>query len=189
MSPLISPEYTEENRKLHERAGYGSSGHYWLGHVLELADIIGAKSVLDYGAGKATLGPYVQRYGLDYLPYDPATYPEVPKGKFDLVVCLDVLEHLEPEARFDVIEHIGQITGKLFLCVVNTRPSSKVLSDGRNAHLIQEDWSLWKRHLHKGVFRTVRIRQHAETFEFVGQARPPGGITPEQRSKIRGEPT
>lgn len=185
---VISKGYRKQNEELHEAKGYGSSGHLWLGHILEIADATGARSVLDYGAGKATLGPYIERYGLSYTPYDPATHPAMPTGLFDLVVCLDVLEHIEPDMLDTVLRHMYSLTGGVLFAVVSTRPSSKTLSDGRNAHLITEEWPFWRQHLHDGPYwRGVRTREHHDHFSYVGRAMAPRGIPKSAIQKLRGK--
>ena len=184
---LISPTYRKQNEGLHERKGYGSSGHLWLGHVLEIAEAIGAETILDYGAGKGTLGHYVDRFGLKYQAYDPVTFPKKPEGVFDLVVCLDVLEHIEPDCLDAVLDHMLSLTGMAVFCVVNTRASSKVLEDGRNAHLIQHDWYWWKNHLLKrSRWQCERIRQQSETFDFIGSPRVRGGLSKPQKHRLMG---
>lgn len=174
MSDLITDHYRTENKVLHEKPGYGSSGHLWLGHVAELMDRASCNSLLDYGCGKATLGPWIKRLGWKYAAYDPATHPKLPVGKHDMVVALDVLEHIEPRLVQEVLGHIAAHTGKLFFANVCTRPSSKTLSDGRNAHLIVQGYSWWKDQLTRH-FKPVRSRQNSEGFEFVGTPQQ-GGI-------------
>lgn len=184
----ISNGYQKEQRDLHE-GPYGSSGHYWLGHVLELCDIFDCKSVLDYGAGKGTLRPYLERYGIDYTPYDPATFPKKPKGQYDLTVCLDVLEHIEPDRVEAVMSEIHSHTAKVFFAVVSTRPSSKDLKDGRNAHLIQQPYEWWRdNHFSKG-WKGGRTRQREGEFEvtFIRAPSPNGvRILRDQINKLRG---
>jgi 2-polyprenyl-3-methyl-5-hydroxy-6-metoxy-1,4-benzoquinol methylase len=64
----------------------------------------------------------------------------------DVVVCTDVLEHIEPEKLDAVLDHILRLTGYFAHLVISTRPANAVLPDGRNAHLIVEtpDWWLEK---------------------------------------------
>jgi len=189
MTDRITDSYTTENRILHEKAGYGSSGHLWLGHVVEIAQAVNARSLIDYGAGKGTLGPYLEPFGIKYIPYDPATFPEVPKEPADMLVCLDVLEHIEPRSLATVLEHMHSLTRKVVFANVCTRASSKTLMDGRNAHLIVKDWQWWKQHLHRGTtYRMIRLRQHAETFDFVGKPIGPGKepLSPDQIKRLKG---
>lgn len=61
----------------------------------------------------------------------------------DLVVCSDVLEHIEMECLIDVIADLRSLTKKVLFVDVATRPAKKVLADGRNAHLIQKDGAWW----------------------------------------------
>lgn len=184
----ISPAYLDEQRRLHD-APYGSSAHYWLGHVLELCEIFEIRTVLDYGAGKGTLGPYLTRFGIEYTPYDPATFPKRPEGFHDLTVCLDVLEHVEEAYLNNVFEDIRNHTGKVFFSNVATRPSTKVLSDGRNAHLIQKDYEWWRPRFKDGWIGG-RTRQHPGAFDVVVIRKPPpSGYQPvprEQIDRLRG---
>lgn len=187
---MISDTYRKQNRQLHDKPGYGSSGHYWLGHILELADIVNARSLIDFGAGKGTLGPYVTKYGLKYIPYDPVTFPTLPKHPADMVVCLDVLEHIEPEHLDDVLTTMHRLTGTVFFANVSTRESTKVLDDCRNAHLIVEDYEWWKPQLMRGAnrWRSLRVRQHHDSFEFVGRpTHAASGIQRHHIQRIRGK--
>lgn len=166
MPKTISKGYALENGRLHEvNPSYGASGHLWLGHIVEIARLSGAKTLLDYGCGKATLRDYVEPHGLSYTGYDPATYPERPRKEFDLVVALDVLEHIEPEHLDAVVLDLMRYCKLLMFAVVSTRPSGKSLSDGRNAHLIQKDWGWWKMKLiRSNAFRSVWVRQTEDHF-------------------------
>ena len=80
---------------------------------------------------------------MDYRPYDPA-FPEYGKAvSADLVCCIDVLEHIEPELLDNVLDELGAITTRYGLYSIHTGPAIKVLADGRNAHLTQKPSSWW----------------------------------------------
>ena len=140
---LISPAYRTLNRQLHEaRSDYGKSGARWAGSIAQIADKIGAASILDYGAGKGTLARALE--GRAIRQYDPAVPGiDAPPEPADLVACTDVLEHIEPECLDSVLDHLRGLTRRVLFAVVATRPAKKTLPDGRNAHLIQEPVEWW----------------------------------------------
>lgn len=145
---LISPAYRQEQRLLHARPnGYGGKGNKWAEAVAGLVDRYRATSVLDYGCGQGTLGAALrarQILALRVDEYDPAIPGKDGLPLFaDLVVCTDVLEHIEPDRLASVLAHIHMLTRRAALLVVATRPSGKVLTDGRNAHLILENGAWW----------------------------------------------
>lgn len=146
---LISPAYAELNRQLHEsNPKYGVSGAKWAGHIQQFADdIVNSRDILDYGCGKRSLQDAL---GFDIRNYDPALsgFDSRPEPA-DIVVCTDVLEHIEPECLDAVLEDLRRVTKKLGFYTVATRPAIKFLADGRNAHLIQKDARWWLEQLWK----------------------------------------
>lgn len=60
-----------------------------------------------------------------------------------MVACIDVLEHIEPAFLEAVLDDLCRLTEAILFATVDTGPAVKVLSDGRNAHLIQEPMSWW----------------------------------------------
>jgi hypothetical protein len=143
---LISEEYRRLNEKLHEdRPDYGTSGHRWVVPVRELAREMGATSILDYGCGKRTLE---RELGFAINNYDPAVEGlDAAPEPADLVVCTDVLEHIEPECLEDVLDDLQRVTKGFGFFNIATRPAVKTLADGRNAHLIVEKARWWLEHL------------------------------------------
>ena len=142
---MISDEYRRMNHELHAtRPTYGAGGHRWADFVRPACEKH-IWDVLDYGCGKGTLS---QALGNSLSEYDPS----IP-GKSDapeprrLVICTDVLEHIEPDYLEDVLRDIRRCTLKEALLVVATRPANKSLPDGRNAHLILEDWDWWEKRI------------------------------------------
>ena len=139
---LITKEYRELNRQLHDdRPSYGAAGHKWAFMVSALCRSLKTHDVLDYGAGKGTLS---KALGFDISEYDPCL-PEIsllPKPA-DIVVCTDVLEHIEPDCLEYVLRHIHILTKRRALLVISTRPAHKNLPDGRNAHLLVYGREWW----------------------------------------------
>lgn len=138
---LISENYRAQNRHLHESPSFGITSRHWIDAVQKLREEYSASSILDYGCGKgllkAALGDIVAEYdpaieGKDTIP-SPA----------DLVVCIDVLEHIEPECIASVLIDLRRCTKKAALMTIATRPAKRILSDGRNAHLIQKPYTWW----------------------------------------------
>lgn len=147
--PLISPEYLEQNRQLHERDGFfGSRSARHLEAVKLLCDFVGSKNVLDYGCGKGSLVNALLDAGYDAKGYDPAieAYSEPPEPA-DVVVCTDVLEHIEPERLNDVLDELQRLTKKAAFLLVSTSVAKRTLPDGRNAHLIVKHSNWWLFHL------------------------------------------
>ena len=147
---LITPYYKEQNTELHRlRSDYGANGHRYASQIRELAQAMSAETILDYGCGKGTLADALE--GFAVRNYDPA-FPDwaSPPPPCDLVVCGDVLEHIEPECLDAVLDDLKRVTKRCLFATIATRPAKKSLPDGRNAHLIQEqlDWwlpKLWTR--------------------------------------------
>jgi SAM-dependent methyltransferase len=135
---LISDEYRKLNRQLHKQnPGYGG-GHKWAEYIHSIAE----GEVLDYGCGKGKLKKMLP--DLDIREYDPAIpgKEDMPEPA-DLVVCNDVLEHVEPEYLDNVLNHLISLTKKRLLLVIACRPGKKVLPDGRLAHRIVENEEWW----------------------------------------------
>ena len=54
-----------------------------------------------------------------------------------------MLEHIEIDLLDNVLDELRSITPNLGFFSIHTGPAIKVLSDGRNAHLIQKPSSWW----------------------------------------------
>jgi hypothetical protein len=149
---LISPEYIDQYRELHRRRDdYGGTGGKWMTTVLALIMQSGFKSALDYGCGKAALWAAIVEYlpsNFSWQNYDPCMEEyEDPPRPADLVICTDVLEHIEPDCLDHVLDDLARCTKKEILFNVATRPADNRLPNGQNAHLIQEPISWWWPHL------------------------------------------
>ena len=153
---MITDNYKELNRKLHEAdPHYGTSGHKYAEPVRELS-MYGRLGILDYGAGKCTLSKVL---GPAYrvTNYDPCvpgldTRPE----PHDVVVCTDVMEHIEPEFVDSVLSDIRALTKQAAFFSIAIRPARKTLEDGRNAHVSLKTIPEWKELITKAGFTIVK---------------------------------
>ena len=142
---LITEDYIAQNKALHVVSlEYGTGSIRWVDQVTKLCETIGTKDVLDYGCGKAALVYRMRDEGYSVQGYDPALEPFAGRPEpADVVVCTDVLEHIEPDCINAVLDDLRDLTKKAAFFVVSTRPARKVLPDGRNAHLIQAHSNQW----------------------------------------------
>jgi len=145
---LISAEYAELNRRLHhDNLAYGVGGGNHAPTVLKLAESIKSHSILDYGCGKGYLAKAIPFPIWEYDPAIPGK-DESPRPA-ELVVCTDVLEHIEPDRLMFVLDDLRRCIKQIGYFVIHTGPAVKTLADGRNAHLIQRDKGWWTKKLRK----------------------------------------
>jgi len=152
---------------LHATGSYGVAARKYGGLVSDLVDGSHAKTLLDYGCGSKRSLASVLDCDVLYQGYDPGV-PEFAKDPdpADLVVCIDVLEHIEPECLEDVLAHLASKCLHLAFVTIHTGPAVKVLSDGRNAHLIQEGEAWWLPRLMKH-FRLIKFQARQSGFEIL----------------------
>lgn len=152
---LISADYVQLNRQLHrENLAYGVGGDRYAQTVLKLTAALKTKNVLDYGCGKGRLG---RALPFQIAEYDPAvTGKEESPKPADIVICTDVLEHVEPEKLLYVLGDLRRCIQQVGYFVIHTGPSMKSLADGRNTHLIQQPKAWWEEKL-DGLFHVGQI--------------------------------
>jgi len=167
----ISPGYLEQNRKLHESGYYGISGARWAHPVRQLCEQLGTRDVLDYGCGQRTLE---KSLGFPIHNYDPCIAGlDAPPEPADIVVCTDVLEHIEPDCLDEVLDDLRRVTRRAGFFLIATRPAQKFLPDGRNAHLIQQGPEWWLPRLEQR-FRIGQYQPFTGEFGVIVRALAPG---------------
>ncbi|MBT3553649.1 MAG: class I SAM-dependent methyltransferase [Rhodospirillaceae bacterium] len=169
-----SPRYREliglyqtlhvEGDKLHDiPAEQTFDGQSLVGHVVTIAQLVAdfrVQTVLDYGSGKAQgydnwkgkrSGEPVTGlkaiWGVDAITlYDPGYAPnsKLPTGKFDLVICTDVLEHCPEEDIPWIVGEIFGLSERFVFCTVATYPAKKHLPNGENAHITLKPTAWWQ---------------------------------------------
>lgn len=172
---LISDGYRAQLRDKHASyTTFGTGGHRLAKLVHSVAERYEVRTILDYGCGKGTLktvltdefsAPY------DVLEYDPAVPGKEQKPlRADLVVCGDVMEHVEPDYLGAVLDDIRNTARLGVIFVVAVCPAKKTLADGRNAHLIVEPIDWWLHHL-IARWDTRRVEHAEKAFLYVGESR------------------
>ena len=138
----LTDEYKEQQKELHEsNKNYGTSSFIYKSHILGVIDFFKPKNVLDYGCGKGLSKQFIDT---PLTLYDPCIKGlDSDPDSADLVICTDVLEHIEPECLDDVLDHLQKLTDLAGFFSIHTGPAIKILSDGRNAHLIQQEYNWW----------------------------------------------
>jgi hypothetical protein len=145
-SALISPEYQAQQQWMHENTEYGVASIKYAPLVSEIIERLEISHLLDYGCGaKMNLAKHLKCKGkLTYQGYDPGV-PELSGDPVpaQMVACIDVLEHIEPEFLDNVLDHLLSLTEAVAFLTVHTGPAGKILPDGRNAHINQQPMGWW----------------------------------------------
>jgi hypothetical protein len=155
----IPPEQTFPGRSLPKQAP----------HIKRLVKATGAKSILDYGSGKGQqywpLRSMDPAEGVEYPDiksywgvqaiqcYDPGYQPfmQLPAGKFDGVICTDVLEHCPEE---DIPWILGELFGyatRFVFANVACFPARKRLPSGGNAHCTIRPVKWWEEQVERAA--------------------------------------
>jgi hypothetical protein len=159
----------EMYREAHRRGGW-FHGTAIRGHIEDIGRVIqetGSKTLLDYGCGKAVY--YVQnkvhhQWGVTPTFYEPGIekWAKKPEGKFDGVVCTDVLEHvLEPEKVLK--EVIGYAEKFCYLAIsCQHSPPTKKLPDGTALHISVHPPSWWRERIEPYKHIRIEVRFDVE---------------------------
>lgn len=108
-----------------------------------------ARTLLDYGSGKGKLhsgGLMHQRWNVEAITcYDPAYAPNavLPAGRFDGVLCTDVLEHCPHEDMEWIVGELFGFADKFVFASVAGYPARKILPNGENAHITIRPTEYW----------------------------------------------
>jgi hypothetical protein len=148
-----------------ERTFPGESLPKEAGRIKKLIKLTRARTILDYGAGKGQQYlplriadqderieyPDIRSYwGVDEVRcYDPAYQPftTLPSGKFDGVICTDVLEHCPEEDIPWILDELFAFADKFVYANVACFPARKRLPSGGNAHCTIKPVRWWEEQL------------------------------------------
>lgn len=145
---LISEEFRQLNWQLHQdKPTFGMGGSRHRDTVLKLMKDMGTNSVLDYGCGKGMLAKALD---VPIWEYDPAIPEKSASPKpADIVVCTDVLEHIEVDKLNFVLDDLRRCVKKVGYFVISTRKAVKTYANGANTHNIVQGKEWWDKQLRK----------------------------------------
>ena len=158
----MSDDLIQQYRVIHSREAYGNTSVKNLPYFMPLIDELKPRSIIDFGCGQSTLADELSAAsGAPAIRYDPAIpeYSTKPEGKFDLLVNVDVLEHVPEDELEPIIAEMETYT-KNAIIVIDTGPAVLILPDGRNAHVTQHDQDWWAERLGKyfPYLEPIRVR-------------------------------
>ena len=143
--------------------------------VSEIINRMQIEHLLDYGCGKnVSLARHLKvKQKLTYQAYDPGV-PKFAKEPMpaQMVCCIDVLEHVEPEHLDGVLDDLARLCEGIVFLSFYTGPAVKTLSDGRNAHLTQQPMQWWlPKFWDRWDLQTVQMMSDG-TYFVIGYAKP-----------------
>lgn len=144
----IGQAYEEQLRKEHEGSNWGSTGARYSGaDIARLLNRYNPVTGLDYGCGKGTVAQHFT--SVDWAEYDPGieAKSQKPSGRFDIVVCTDVMEHVEEEHVPGVVAELGKHTKTVLFVDIACYLTGKTFASGpyagKDLHITvwdPEDW-------------------------------------------------
>lgn len=145
----------EASKEIHK--GKQFTGKFLRPHapfIKEIIDRLGCKTVLDYGCGKGQQYEWVipstgqtieQFWGVEVTKYDPAWPPfaKEPEGKFDLVICTQMLGAIPVADREWVIDRLYGLAAKAIYVSERLGEARKSIGDNglRASDWTAEDWA------------------------------------------------
>ena len=141
---LISKEYKKLLEYEHQSSTWGIMAGKMISELEAFLTKNSATEVLDYGAGSSSFRKALTIENIKVYEYDPgvSAISSTPEPR-DFVVCIDVLEHIEPDLIENVLEDLSRVTKVQGYFTIAMYPAQRKLKDGRNAHLIIEDSGWW----------------------------------------------
>ncbi len=145
-------------------------------HIAPIAGLIketGAKTLLDYGSGKAGLYDLypgepegsrfksMKTWGETRVTcYDPgyAPYSGPIEAEYDGVICSDVLEHITEEDIPWVLDKLFRHARNFVYAVAACYPAKKFLPDGQNAHCTLAEPQWWLEQMESAARRNPGIK-------------------------------
>jgi hypothetical protein len=128
---------------------WGHSANQIFETILTYARSVNLTEILDYGAGHGGFGIAVrEKYSSEsytIYEYEPSRPDHIqPPEPRDFVICIDVLEHIEPEFLENVLNELQRVTRQYGYFTISCRKANKMIKDGQNAHLIVQPPDWWK---------------------------------------------
>ena len=119
----------EEYAQIHAREAYGNTSLKNLRLIRPEIRLLRPTTIVDYGCGQSRLLDRLNLgYSVELFRYDPAipAYASRPDVKADLLLNIDVLEHIEESDLDDVLADMRSMC-RHALIIVDTAPATRSL--------------------------------------------------------------
>lgn len=147
-------------KDIHAHQTYGNTSVKNARYIRPAVKLLRPASILDYGCGQSPLVDRLELgYPVDIRRYDPAipAFSEKPAGVYDLLINVDVLEHIREDDLDPVIAEMRSLCRNA-LIVVDTRPAKLILPNGENAHATIHPKAWWAERLGRYFPTLIPIR-------------------------------
>jgi hypothetical protein len=164
----------DQYRELHASKIYGASSAKVASFLIPHLRLLRPHSLIDYGCGQSVLPEILKATGISTVyRYDPAipAYAERPTRTFDVLISVDVLEHI-PERDLEAVLADMRSFAPHAMLIIDIRPAAQILPNGQNAHAIVESPEWWRE----------RLSRHYEYLE-------PFSSKPRERARFKTWPT
>lgn len=164
-----------EYRKM-AAAGDRFRGLSVLAHAEQIGELVRryqSQRLLDYGCGAGDqYRPPHSLHELWGVPmptlFDPSfEHNRPPRGRFDGVICSDVLEHLPSSAVGPLLRVLILLATDWVFASVCCRPASKTFPNGKNLHLTVEPLEWWMTEVKAAAAWAAEHQGHAPQFILV----------------------
>lgn len=139
--------------------------------IKKIININNFTNLLDYRCGKAEFYeknfisnnveyPSLKKlWGVDIDLYDPCyiKYSNLNEHKkYDIVICIDVLEHIPEEDISSVLNLISSLTNKYIFLNVSCNEAVALLPNGENAHINIKEPQWW----YEKILEIIKVREN-----------------------------
>lgn len=161
---LYSSDYQNQLILIHNKIPWGGAVKGKVPEIIFYAKLLNINDILDYGCGYGYFKLECDKLYPDhnYLisEYDPGiiskSHPPTPQN---MVICIDVLEHIEPDYVDNVLDDLKRLTLNICVLGISLIPSHILLPDGRNAHLNIHDTEWWVNKIN-GRFDILKVNNN-----------------------------
>lgn len=164
MDNIISEDYKNQMKQLHEE-GMGKNSRRAVPRLHRIPEFLQQyqpETLLDFGCGQGGVHRFLNEQ-TDILAdgFDPCVeeFETMPNEVFDVLISVDVMEHIELDKLEEVLKLIDSKFSKAAYLDIHSGPAAEILPDGRNAHLIQEGPEWWieqiEKHMNVKVARST----------------------------------
>lgn len=166
---LLTPAYKAQLVQKHQTSPWGGAGWTWIPDIARL--IVRHKlkqpTVLEYGSGRRTF-EQAMRWAMPHVQiteYDPGvpSIDTVPTGKFDLVLCTDVMEHVEEQFVVPTLQRLYDYTRYTTVFNIACTPSKSLLPNGQNAHVTVKPPAWWRERIER-LWLDIEVRSDHKNF-------------------------